>query len=535
MWRKCSVVLLALILAVSLLLGANPAVKAQGGQPIPITIGENQTGELTEAQPVLSYVVASSLEQTVNIQVFAITQGFIPAFSVFDPSGVSLQTMTGTNNQTAIQVTSLPLNFGAYRIDVQSANGSFGQFLISVQPGAPLAPPQSLALGQPLTGTVSAESAHQLYSFLGSETEVLLVTVTNTTQNAIAGPVVLLKDAGTQETLGAFSSRLAGGRFRIPPGLADYRVQVSHSGAPNAETFTICLESETGDSPRCPGGTTQPQTFPTIAPITAVPTISLPPLPTTGPCVVASATGGSVNIRSGPNTTYSIVGQLAGAGTAPVVGRLPDYSWYQINSSGIYGWISSSVVRVGGQCAGVPTAMPPTGVPTPTSMTIPTATPTGATATPTATWTPTVTATIAPAATLNFNLPPNYGSTALTSGFVPDPFTVGTTSGGSIDASYLGGGCTGFVTASPDFSVNYTSGAFPTLRFYFVGSGDTTMIINSPSGTYTCVDDSFGTLNPTIDFNTPSSGRYDIWIGSYASGTFVSGTLNVTENTGNHP
>jgi hypothetical protein len=69
-------------------------------------------------------------------------------------------------------------------------------------------------------------------------------------------------------------------------------------------------------------------------------------------------------------------------------------------------------------------------------------------------------------ATLDFSLPPNFGSTALTSGFVPDPFTVGITSGGSVNVSYLGGGCTGFATSTPDFSVNYTKGAFPTLRFY---------------------------------------------------------------------
>ena len=109
------------------------------------------------------------------------------------------------------------------------------------------------------------------------------------------------------------------------------------------------------------------------------------------------------------------------------------------------------------------------------------------------------------------------------------------TSGGSVDVSYLGGGCTGFATSAPDFSVNYTAGAFPTLRFYFVGSGDSTMIINGANGQFACNDDSFGTLNPTIDFNSPVSGRYDIWIGSFASGSFISGTLSVTESTGNHP
>jgi hypothetical protein len=136
---------------------------------------------------------------------------------------------------------------------------------------------------------------------------------------------------------------------------------------------------------------------------------------------------------------------------------------------------------------------------------------------------------------LDFTKPPVFGSTALTSGFVPDPFTVGVTAGGGVNVSYLGGGCTGFATSAPSFSVNYTQGAFPTLRFFFVGSGDTTMVINTPSANFVCVDDSFGTLNPTIDFNSPASGRYDVWVGTFAGSTSVGGTLSVTENTGNHP
>jgi len=43
------------------------------------------------------------------------------------------------------------------------------------------------------------------------------------------------------------------------------------------------------------------------------------------------------------------------------------------------------------------------------------------------------------------------------------------------------------------------------------------------------------TVNPTIDFNNPAGGSYDVWIGSYAANTTISGTLYLTENSGNHP
>jgi hypothetical protein len=110
--------------------------------------------------------------------------------------------------------------------------------------------------------------------------------------------------------------------------------------------------------------------------------------------------------------------------------------------------------------------------------------------------------------------------------------------GGPVDAGYLGGACRGFATSAPTFSVNYTKGAFPTLRFYAVATTadqDITMVVNTPGGSWVCGDDSFGTLNPTIDFNGPSSGRYDVWVARHPNGPGVPATLRVTENTGNHP
>ncbi len=136
--------------------------------------------------------------------------------------------------------------------------------------------------------------------------------------------------------------------------------------------------------------------------------------------------------------------------------------------------------------------------------------------------------------TLDYTKSPIYGSADLGNGFTPDPHTVGFTAGGPVDASYLGGGCSGFATSAPDFRFNYTSGA-SLLRLYFIGAGDTTMVINDPVGTFHCADNSFATLNPTIDFNNPASGSYDVWIGSHASGTVVAGTLSLTGLAGNHP
>jgi hypothetical protein len=139
---------------------------------------------------------------------------------------------------------------------------------------------------------------------------------------------------------------------------------------------------------------------------------------------------------------------------------------------------------------------------------------------------------------LEYQLPPNFGDTDLTAGFTPDPFSVEVVSGGPLDASYLGGECRGFATAAPDFDVTYTAGSQGLLRFYFVAETageDTTLLVNAPDESWHCNDDATDSLNPQVDFEDPASGLYDIWIGSYESGTQVNGTLYVTEVSTNHP
>ncbi len=146
-------------------------------------------------------------------------------------------------------------------------------------------------------------------------------------------------------------------------------------------------------------------------------------------------------------------------------------------------------------------------------------------------------ATIAAASTLSiaamaqdYSLSPTYGQTSLTNGFTPDPHTVSITAGGSIDAStssaLAGRGCVGNIANAPDYRLNYTAGSWP-LIFRVISDTDTTLVINAPDGSWTCIDDAEG-FNPVIRFNSPSSGQYDIWVGTYGDAMGAS-TLHITE------
>ena len=131
---------------------------------------------------------------------------------------------------------------------------------------------------------------------------------------------------------------------------------------------------------------------------------------------------------------------------------------------------------------------------------------------------------------LDFSQPPTFGEQSLSAGFVPDPFEVSLISGGSVDATSLGGGCNGYAATAPDFRLRW-DGSSARLRIMFVAATageDTTLIINAADGSWHCNDDSGG-LNPMVEFANPVAGQYDIWVGSYGAGTYVSGTLRITE------
>lgn len=147
-----------------------------------------------------------------------------------------------------------------------------------------------------------------------------------------------------------------------------YRGTVASDPAP----LTVRVVSTQATSTNLPAGTSPTQSGPVINPND--PTCRA--VPTTG-----------VNFRSGPGTNYAVITQLGTNSVVPVVGRLGDNSWYQLNNFGALGWVSGGFVTLyGSQCATVPVVAAPATATVPPSQTPqPSATPT---ITPTITPTP---------------------------------------------------------------------------------------------------------------------------------------------------
>jgi hypothetical protein len=130
----------------------------------------------------------------------------------------------------------------------------------------------------------------------------------------------------------------------------------------------------------------------------------------------------------------------------------------------------------------------------------------------------------------DYRLQPTYGTANLVSGFTPDPHSVNLESGGSIDASSLGGACRGFIANAPDYRVNYQAGSFQRFIVSVNSNADTTLVINGPDGRWYCDDDGGNSgLNPAVVFTPPMSGQYDIWVGTYGSASLQPAQLAVSE------
>lgn len=121
---------------------------------------------------------------------------------------------------------------------------------------------------------------------------------------------------------------------------------------------------------------------------------------------------------------------------------------------------------------------------------------------------------------------PNYGEIDLDSGFLPDPWTKSLVAGGSEDIDHLG--YSGFVSDSPDIDLYYDSGSYNFLTFSVESDEDTILLINTPEGEWMYDDDSDG-LDPEISVFYPTSGLYNIWVGTYDRNT-TDAVLYVSES-----
>lgn len=118
------------------------------------------------------------------------------------------------------------------------------------------------------------------------------------------------------------------------------------------------------------------------------------------------------------------------------------------------------------------------------------------------------------------------------------PVTATVVAGGDLGAYEIELGndlCTGFISAAPTYRFAW-AGEAEDLVFFFEGDTDTTLVVRDPDGHFQCNDDadSAKNLNPYLDL-PPIAGQYNVWVGSFAPATPVTGTLTLATTTDLQP
>ncbi|WP_458527006.1 hypothetical protein [Onishia taeanensis] len=132
---------------------------------------------------------------------------------------------------------------------------------------------------------------------------------------------------------------------------------------------------------------------------------------------------------------------------------------------------------------------------------------------------------------LNWQAAPLYETLELKSGFQPDPHQITLSAGGSTAASEAGPNCSGFVNGDkPDLDINFQAGQFP-LTIYVESEADTTLVVYDAEGNWHCNDDysTVGGTNPALQWSSPTSGNYNIWVGTYTPGEMPQSTVKISE------
>lgn len=127
----------------------------------------------------------------------------------------------------------------------------------------------------------------------------------------------------------------------------------------------------------------------------------------------------------------------------------------------------------------------------------------------------------------DWTLDPAYGNANLERGFLPDPHEVELTAGGAVSMDV--GGCSfGNIAEAPDLDLYYDTDGGADLYIYAVSGADTSVLVNTPSGTWVCDDDGYGEEHPIVVIPAAEAGLYNIWVGSYSDG-MAPATLYISE------
>ena len=396
----------ALLLVAVLGLAVSTAAATQLGGAL--VYGSGAVGSVSVEAPLAIYTFGGSAGDLVTARATALTAGLELNISLLAPSQQVLASSAadafrrGGEAEVSVRLA----ESGTYLLMVSSANGVGGEFAVRLD-GRLSTVDALLEYGVAATVGFSPDALLQVLSFSGRPDGLIALTASAITPDF--GFIAQVRDSAGH-VVGVLGGAMAQTAcLTLPPGEEVYEVAVAALSPDSEGEVALVLGDTCGVMlpAALPGPSVQQ---PTSTPIYGGQPVTTP-LPDV--CSVGPTGINAVNIRSGPGTASSVIGQLLPGNYLGVVGYYPatDGFWYAVEYGVLQGWVAGGVVQVTGPCTGLQiidplaatstTTVTPTGTLTTTVTYTPTITytpsltytPGGPTVTPTATYTSTATYT----------------------------------------------------------------------------------------------------------------------------------------------
>lgn len=360
MLRRIALILLAGLLMLSMVGGL--AAQTIGV----LTPGGGQIGSLSAQVPIALYTFQGNQGDLAQITLVGLQTGMTLTASLQDQFQQPVAASVPDAAPGSASLNALLPNTGVFSVLV---GGTAGDFVISLSTVATTGAPQLPTDGQQIINIAGAQPV--LASFASTPASSLSVTM-----SASAGLryAATLYD-GRGQVVGTASSAPQA-CFAVSAGDSLYRLLATGLSPEVAGTLTLTFGTS------CANGAGVP-----VVPV-------VPVLPVTQPTVCTAFSASAVNIRAGAGTEFAILGQLSGGNGLPVTGATNN-GWLQVQTSSGTGYVSQSLVTLGGPCGAIPQVsapQPPAGATQP-PVQLSTATPPAG---PTLTYTPTALADLEP-------------------------------------------------------------------------------------------------------------------------------------------
>lgn len=356
---------LALIVALVSALVLGGTAQAQGGETI--TYGTSWVGNLTAETPFAIYNLNMNAGEIMSLVVLGLSPELLPEVDLVGPDQQAIATSADSPLSAPgghyARLDYRATQTGSHTVRVTSTNNATGQFVLTLD-GRPTPLAAFLSPNTVETVNLPPGSAPVVYGFQPASNSNLVLNLSTSTPEFSFLARVYDGRGHLIATLAGMDVR--GVSLDIGPGTGQYVIEVGALTPDVQGTVQIGLT---------PGGAQQPGDVTIASPV---------PVVTATPSVCQVTSANRVNVRTGPGTAYEAFGALVPDSSLNVVGRNNMTTWYVVDYFGRQGWVSASVVEIGGPCGALPF------VPDPPLPATPTPLPTATSTAPTVSFTSTV-------------------------------------------------------------------------------------------------------------------------------------------------